>query len=649
MDAAQLKTKNLQHYRPLNKLSKKLTYYVATTKQAKRVFSRKLRSQPNLLWATPEDQARNKGITSMDPGYIKTKADAQRLFSQQWKVETDDDGFVIGAPVTSNFSSMLSASGMAMNPTNVPPSSNEVMLAQAGVLTTGFTSYRHERIAKSMFKCMFGKHKTASLSIAKASSTCFPDWQAGEGSYQYKISLIHYILDHLEYVLDLIDKDDWHTLRVVFRMVMCYNIGFRAQADEAELDSNGNVIGPKKRKVLDLMGVERVADKEHFTRTPNTFGMRMRTVYGMCGAINYLLSAFMVGRREHYFSEYGATWHHTGPQQIYDAIVNCRGIVNLDVTQMDQRVPAWFLDYYCDQLEQVFDKRLVKLVRYLNRAPYYGGGLADGMDNFFMGDPADPSTWNIEVGLASGRADNPDLGKYWMSMVYTCVLDELSPILDDTEANDFANMSKFLKHQHDIWRLLDMGDDAVAGVIEEEDTIKTNLFTLLQSGTASPYAVLDVAWGDSFVGSVMMRDKVGVIQLPKPNIVTFNKNRWCPERSINDKFRPQWGAGFFASLEHYRAAGSYADESLQTFCDIWSTHIDYPNPIQCAAMHMKANPSPFRVSTLSPADLEVLDDPAKRFYKFRDDELSDEVKNLFSWSVPGDHVDRSIKNYSFQM
>jgi len=640
-----LKEQNNNRIRSFDQLSAPLDFYFADVTDPKsgrsiqkREMERAWFASGQVVTASKDDFKRgnNRGIFSTDTNYINFKNELNLEGNKNWQPNIDQNGFARGEPIVSTFDALAATTGVPMFPLHIPPADNTPR-RESMDLNTDFENEHHKRIFDALFDLMFGTYNPASYRIAKISSTTFPIFAQGEESYEFKMSLAHAILRDMDEILDCVAKGKWEDLRDKWYIVMCYRLSTRSQPDKRG----------KKRKVQNKDGDEITADKTGWLHSNvgvvDAEAMRIRTVFGLCAAINYLMSFFFSCRRSHYFKEYEFTWHHTGPDQLLTALKQFVTVVGVDVTLMDQTVPHYFLERYANRTESVMDPRFAKLVSLVNGAPYYAPAIAPGMENFFMGDPADPSTWDIHVGLASGRADNPDLGKFWMTFVYITMMDEALPLYPRTDISREAYLKvtdDFLKGRHPIWGLQDMGDDGIFGCKSESADIAIR--KLLAKEQPSNYVSVDVEDGISFLGMVVYKDEAGVLKRPAPNPVTFLVNRLCPERGIYSPMRKFWGAGMKSATDHYRAAGPIINDVIDLTKEIWYKHFEYPDPFINAADH--AEKFPVNGNGLSAAESEVLLDNSKIWYKFSPDEISDEVLNTFSWSVDAEIIDKSIQH-----
>lgn len=617
------------------------------TDQAVRARDRSFRSRANAIASVGQGKDA-KLLLSTDPGLLKLLREAAVLLSNEFPPIIDKNGFATGYAVTRDFSQLLTVSGFLMDPLTIPPVSNESLLTELKLEKSGFQKEEHRRIFDALFKCMFGTYVPAGYSVSVQSSTSMPYFQKNK---VFKIRLCEWILDNLETILSLVDELDLQGLHEL-GIIIAYYLNLRAQPDGAKDILNGD-LSPKDRFIYDRSGVRRKADKTSELEAKGIFGhyaARARTVFATPGAVSYLLSMFIAGRRAHYFKEYEFTWHHVSPDQLYgdlEATAVAR-IAGVDVTQMDQSVPAWFLETYADSWSQFWDPRLVKLLKLLNKAPYYTPGENAQSTGFWAADPLSKDAFRYDVGLASGRPDNPDIGKLWMTFTFMSGLhDQGFNVIDPNRPeNDQTAVDAFLRGRHPEVILKDMSDDCIFGFTKAGLKKAEGVIDSLKAGTFSSYAKVDFEKGVAFLGNVFVADSTGAMKVPEPNAVTYLVNMLVPERGVTDGMRKYWGHGILERREHYSQAGSVINEIDDiVFSHLWSKHLpNWPTMRQMARLHADANPLPF-INTLSYADLEVLSDPSKRFYKYSDDDLSAEVLQLFSAAVPPEMIVPKIEPF----
>lgn len=598
------------------------------------------------------------GIISVDPRNDLYSYEYAMLASEQWKPQVDEQGFAGPTGVVKDFSALLTATGCKMSAANAPLTDRTSTLDALGY-ATDFVSPRHKRIARALHKAMFGRRVLAPFKFPVRSSTTLPSGFAGPGSQVQKQHMCRTNLQQADKILDWVMRKDMHALFAEAGILFAAVPGERAQPEGVK-DILGGDMTPKARKVSDQeyaitggkKGKRYDADKTLVTQgifgCKYMLGARIRTIYAVCGEISYFLTPFLVGCRANYFEEFGYTWHHTTADQIYDGIKDFESIIGLDVTLMDQNMPKFFLDYHADWLEDYWDPRVAQLVRWLNGIPYFAPQLTAGGKPYWAGNPMDPSTFNIDVGLSSGRSDNPDLGKWYMTSVYFCLVDDYLHDLLEQGANDDESIMTVLKGGHKVFGLKDMGDDAIlglrAGYSELATKMRADLTEAGESGKAglSPYAILDVEKGVAFLGNVILKDATGKLIRPIPNPVTFLVNRHCPERSVNTGYQQYWMHGYLAAMEHYSRAGSIIGELDRMGEELWRKHFPgVPTPGQMANMARRQRPLPLG-DTLSEVDMEVLLDPSKLFYKFGDQDVSPSIDALFRSTIEAEFIHSTI-------
>lgn len=600
------------------------------------------------------------GVLSVDPLYDEFKYELAVQASKMHPSNIDADGFADETAVTRDFSGLLTSAGIKMSSANTPPIDRSKMLADKNI-TDRFVNHRHERIFRTLHKHIFG-HRVNEVSahFQVKSSLTMPTHFGGPGSQLQKQEMFREIAINSDKILSYVESDNILQLYKEFSMYFGMKLVERLQAEGCK-DLLGGDLSGKDRYVADLdyvrtggkSGRRFVADKENITR--DLFGLeyglgaRVRTAYATCGQVNALLTMILAGSREYYFNEFGYTWHHSTPQNIYEGIVDFESIVGLDATTMDQYVPKFLMDLHADWMEDYFDRRYAKLIRWINGMPYYAPQLSAGSAPFWMGDPRNVNSFNIDIGLSSGRADNPDIGKWYMTGVYYCLMDDFTKDLLEQGPNDEASIAEVLKGNHPAFGLKDMGDDAMIGIKKGYSTLGQKVYSELElegkrdKCELSRYAVLDVEHGMAFLGNVIWRNQLKQIQRPKPNPVTFLVNRHCPERGINTGMRQYWGHGILAAVEHYSRAGTIISDLLALETDLWRHYMSgYPTPNQSAKLAASRQPLPIG-SSLSTADIDVLLDPTKLFYKYSIQDISKDVANLFTSTIEGEFIDKHLK------
>lgn len=375
---------------------------------------------PNEVWP---------GVLSTDERFVAFRAKLDRECTAAYPAKIDSQGFVGSNGVPRDFTALRSCSGVKMTPSNAPVTDRRKMLEVAG-LSDGYATPRHQRLARILHRLMFGSRKRgASFHFSNVSSTSNPFF---EYDATWKKTMALYNLEHAEELLDLVAKDDFAGLHRHGWQFMATLVE-RHQPEGGQITEDGRFI-PKKRMVADMqyalsggtrgrmLEADKITPLKPWGVAPDTASaMRVRTAYGFAAGPTYFISCLLAGVREQYYENYAFTWHHTTPEQIQGKIAGAETIVGLDVTTMDQFFPAFLLDDHASWLGEYFDPRVAKLISLVNYAPYFAPSLGPGLAPYWAGNPFDKSTFKVDVGLSSGRADNPDLGKYYMTWALSLI------------------------------------------------------------------------------------------------------------------------------------------------------------------------------------------------------------------------------------
>lgn len=603
-------------------------------------------SPPNEVWP---------GVLSTDPRFVEFKKTLAIEATTRFPANIDSDGFADKTGVTRDFSALLSCSGIKMDPSNAPVVDREKMLADAKV-SNGFVNDRHARIARALHRQMFGKRDLgASYHFSAVSSTSNPFFAYDT---PWKKDMILRLLSQAEEILQKVDKDDLHGLYRDHGMMFMATLVERHQP-EGGTGLLENKFSPKARKVASIeyalsggrSGSLITADKssmlkQHWGINPqDACAMRVRTAYGFAGAVSYFVSCWFAGMRSQYYNSGAFTWHHTTPEQIYSKIEGAEAVIGLDVTTMDQLYPSFLLDKHAEWIGEYVDPRFAKLLSWVNYAPYFAPQLGSGLKPYWAGDPRKLSTFNVDVGLSSGRADNPDLGKFYMTFVYLAFMDDVLGDLLSFAGDEQTSLAAALAGKHPRFKLLDMSDDAVLIFPKGESELVAQVKKRIAEGGSSPYAVLQPETGVAFLGNVLIKDGVGQLTRPIPNPVTYLVNRHCPEHGIRSNHRKFWGLGLYSATEHYSQAGSVISELIDMTRFYWKKSFDeVPNPYQMAARHMELQ-SLRDLPALSYIDADVLLNPSKRHYRYRPEDISPEVLELLTGTVDGDTIEAHLGKY----
>lgn len=595
------------------------------------------------------------GILSTDRSYVNFKFELFRAFNRHFPVDIREDGFAGPSGVVADGSALLSTTGVGMDPMTCPPRSNVELIAKKGIANS-FQSTEDERVFSALWDEMFTTYKPAPMKFARESSTVFPFFQKG---VDFKNDMIDYLFSKQEVILNAVASGDLQEL-ARHGAFFAYFLVKRDQPDGVMVRQDPTApIMPKAREVVDLEFARssgargRVLESNKLIHLEalgldKAVAMRRRTAFGHAAMLNYYVSMFLAGRRSHYLHEFGETWHHPGTSVFYDRMTKATEVMGFDVSQMDQNVPPFLIDFFVNRFEQVFDKRVVDIMRLQSRAPYYAPSLGTGMDPYWMGNPLNLDSFDVRVGLPSGVAWNPDFGKWYMVGCYAVALQKATGKIIDPEdpSRDRYNIARFLRGENEYFGLLDMSDDAVLLTYEKGMPFLPGLKEKIKTEPTqiSPYALLAVENGIAFLGMIPYKDATGTLREPVPNIVNYMVNMFAPERGIHSHFRRYWGFGLLDRRGIYSRAHNTFVEVDELINDIWRIHLnEYDTPEVAARKHANAHRP--KVVGKTAIDQEVLLDPDKLYYKYSTDEVSEDIANMFVRSVPAERIHSELKQY----
>lgn len=572
------------------------------------------------------------GVLSYDPRMLREKEELADKLTEMCPATIDSAGF--GGPngVVSDFYALRNVAGYLMTPMTVPPMDNGGLVKELG-LAPGFLSQRHERIFVDLHRAMFRAMEEAPLSVRKAASSGFPHFQT---DLVAKKAEIFNMLHSAPEILTKFHNGELERLYTDHGLFFATYIGVRLQPDKVVKGSDGRFMA-KPREINDeayarglANGTRSTAKKEVYLPgrldpLNGHFALRRRTVYGYPSSYNYWLTSFFTLWRAVYLNRYAFTWKHRGADDIKEKLSKFAYVVGADVKQFDQSVGWWILDRFVSEFNDILKEEVVEFFRKVLQQPVFqphpnvGGGFEF---NPCFGDPFDLNTFTLKPGLPSGIGPNPDIGKFIMTWVYLCVLDDyFKDVLE-------SGVDVILRGDHPRYGLLDMGDDAV--LCSNDEGFIAWFAEFVKKEDQPYYVKLEPENGISFLGNVIYRDHSDRLQVA-PNPVTFLVNWLVPERGIDSPLRQFYATGWFERKKHYARSPSF-DTVWSTWEDVHRKHfgsgLDGPF-IQ--ALREERRPSTIG---LSYADRLALEDPSVIHYKVDVNELAPWVRDSIVSTIP---------------
>lgn len=588
----------------------------------------------------------NRGV-SIYPNIISDSADYLRLMrnvaheASKIRISVDDSGTLGPEAIPSDFYQLLTVAGYGMNPISVPPMRNDA-IRDGMKLAKGFVTPRDREIFAQLVKFMFARSAPASVGIRREASTGAPDYV--NDVIKKKIEL-RAAFDGIELFLDHLDKGRLVDLYVDFNSPIVHTTGERTQADKVDM-STGRPKS-KDREVNDELaarsglreGNRRPADKRVFKDGQEIIGHfagRRRTVFGTSFVPNYLLATFCASWRKVYLEDFAFTWKHRTETEILGKMKSFDNIVGFDVKQFDQSVATWMIDEFTKELANYVDPRVAKLVSLMFKAPYIvpypwiDGTSSEEFNPLYGDDPFDIGQFNMEVGLPSGIAINPDCGKLFMVWQYLVVLDRyFGNVLE-------IGIDTILRGEHNQYAMLNMGDDCVLLL---NDPGFAAWFK--EGGYTDPYFFLEEERPISFLGNVPYRDEKGELKLA-PNVVSYLVNWLVPEVGIDHMRRRNfWAIGERERRIHYAQAPSYP-----IVHELFERHFRDIYGVLPATISSEAYEQQRKYQNLSTWDALVLQNPDYLHYKVSDDMVSPEVLDLIVTSISADETWPVVSRYT---
>lgn len=588
------------------------------------------------------------GVSSCDSRLIKVVRDLVRIAEEDDPPRINDQGFADSRGFTNNLRALLSRTGIPMSAVNVPPPDQLIVLPD---LALGFKTAAHEWLFKTVHGEMFGHRvRGTPFSFASKSSTSQPFFAYEPENKQY---WLRKSLADSEGILRASAKDDRKWLYNNHNWADSMHIVFRDQPEDPEKERKVWGVTTQQGK---LIWKETVADKGSIAKalglpTSDAIqGQRRRTAYGYNWHATSWVSCWLVGNRQHYLNTYAFTWKHTTPEQIYGKIKDAAYVVGSDIKQMDQSVPFFLLDKHADYFEQYVDPRFASVLRRMNTATYFCPQPGLGLAPFSAGSFLDPKV-KVRVGLASGRPDNPDIGKWVCFSAYLAIIDDLFGLFrnEPDPVRRLDLLRAFMRGEHPLLAMLNAGDDNVIIVKRgpQADRLVKELRAAFAKGDASPYFRIVPEIGISFLGNVIRMDEQGQVMMPIPSPVSFLVNWISPEHDIWSPHRREfWPWGVEARLLHYAAGGEVISDWLRTLLSVWQFHFknEVANPVALAARARQIMDPP-GLASMDPVSRQVFINPDKLFYQYTDMDVAEDVRKLFTTQIPGDVIERALGHF----
>lgn len=567
---------------------------------------------PNLFSGTKEDDAYKREL-------FETLTDAIH------PSEIDESGLSDHRAVTSDWSKILTAMpDFVMKEATIPPISTKALRESYGL--TENISEVDKSIAIEVLSCMCGNMLPVGLSLSTKSTSSAP-FCVKDKVLKKKEALFG--LTHKDRIMGLVMKGEMEEAYRKWMGLICHHLVYRAQPDGWK---DGK---PKERMVTDLEYALTGGQKgSRFISDKSIDGLsicraRKRTAFATAGMLNRVLSAFSQPYAEYAYSEYWFTWKTVSADDLKSKLNKFNFFLGSDTTAHDQLYSPAIFNILLEGLDKYLDERYIHLLRMVLQAPYHMSSpyLGEKFD-MWIGDPFDPSSFDIGLGLPSGLGPNSFIGRWWMTSYALMIINKLTGDVS-------GNVDSYLRGKRNI-AVLNSADDMLFCFRDGSDYKK--LLCAMKStewkdklSVIPNYMTMNLEAPISFLGYVPYRMLDGSIGVTS-NIVSFVVNRVAPERSIASPMRAHWAMGLDDVIGQFSKCPEF-NNVYSIFDEITYKHTGY----RFATMvrdFADRDQTLAKFGSLTDVDREVLDNPDKVYYKFSKGDVSPLVWDEIVLSLP---------------
>lgn len=522
-----------------------------------------------------------------------------------------NNGLFVGPPVSGDFSKLLTLGG-SIRPLTYSP---------ARVYTDDKSDDRVLTMVGRLSRLVYNNDRRINNPVvSNMSSSGAPLFVNDSRS---KIEHLAVIANNIKKFDALWRDRDLETLAQKLGIIFLSTAQIRRQADKWKDGA------PKKRRYVSYLGAYGMEDTRDFNNDELLIDVngvklgtsRTRVVNAYSGVINNFLTVLIAPIRDTAEHTYEFTFKHRTQEEKLKKIKKFKFSLGLDATQYDASVKYDIMDTWLQGLPIKNDiKELAKLFA---RSPFYSSEV-----QLCDGDIFDADTFKYWRGLPSGIAFTSVLGKVNMvSHVLTSLEVSLGrELLDDEIVSILQGKSDF--------GILNMSDD----------TILLGSETLVKKVFANLKKLMDVEEeeGTAFLGDLFYINSYNDLRAAH-NLESYVVNWYVPERSIGSRFRPY---PMYGAVDRRKIFSDhpYFHECDSIVKDVFKTYFSDDRDL-LELRHMIA-PS-FSGTVGSYADIEVLTNYEKLFYKYNYGDVSKQVAELFESRVP-DEVKNIIQDMYYE-
>lgn len=560
------------------------------------------------------------GVKSFDPRYLNFMRELSHKLNDAIPIVMDDRGFTTNG-VFSTFDKLRTVPGYMMNPMSYMMKHNASYRKDLG-LQPGYNAVQRQ-IAINVWRLVLGSYKPSPIKITKKSAGGV---RRNTSDHEWKYAFCEYVFDgdHLETILDLIEKGDWLELANTFEMVFMMYVQKRDQVDTPG----------KERIVFDLMyaltngeqGRAFAADKRVVIlgqEWADFSATRARVINAGPWVINCVLSMMFTGHMQAMFENYPLTWHVNTEDEIV-AGTHGKHIYCGDVKEYDRSMPEEAIDVFHEVLAEFWDPRLSAMSASLYYSAYYSRPLAlKGTEGVMVGDFTKFKEKQVVAGNRSGHAATSLIAKT-NKVIETLYLFHVMGL------RVVGNEHSFLKGKEAIG-VINNGDDEV---IHSRSAELMESFRAVRASLEHSVYIVTPEDGQVYSGKVLMVDKFGGTRYtPVPRLSTAFEKIYNNERPIGGLFRPQWHIGVIErmnSRDAHPLGGVAWEVHDELFHNMMAPHFGSLFSMLSEAITR----SGMQFDGLSAADRDVLDKPSRIYYKYKDGVVSKKVLETIAINFP---------------
>lgn len=547
------------------------------------------------------------GVYSFDEPTLNMQRIFSNLVNEKIKPELDAELFTTnGLHTTAD--SIRSVSGYPQLPVSALPRSNAKERERLGLAEK--MTLRQREIAISVWDEVWGNLKPTAINIPKFSATG-PSRNVNDAEYKLQYCLGMFSNNRYNSMLKTFKSEDLGALHRDFEMAIVMGTNVRWQVDNPgkkreywSLTDCEKEISPEKRQIVTKVVINGV-EYDDFA------AMRTRLVNAGPWTTNSMLQPFAAGCMYAMFELYPQTWHRD--EVDLDKQMEGLYLWNGDVSSYDHSFSEEMLDLTIESGKKFISEEIMDLASALYYAAYFTRPLSADDRPTLMGDPRKYLDKQIIAGNRSGHAFTSLVAKVWKVIESLCIFDKMG-------YDVIRNLKPFLKGQMPLG-VVNNGDDEIAWFKEYRDYA---LYSSIRENP-QPDAMFKVSREEGAVFSGKVFQKIGDRKYQAVERLTTPFQRiLCPERSIGGNFRKFWPYGM---LERHNRRDSHPvlAEMWSIFDHSWRQTLEPYHGTFLGIIQRAAQTLPFDASSLSWKDIMVLDDPAKMYHRFTNDEISEEV------------------------